>query len=869
MPSPRAIVIVSFAVGLGWSDAASAQRLPGGVVPKHYTLRFAPDLVAATFSGTARIDVDVAAPTATLTLHSLELTLSDVGIIQGHVTRKATVALHPDRQQAELSLANPLAAGPATITIAFSGVLNKQLTGLYLGTKDERRYAATQLEATEARRMFPSFDEPALKAAFDISAVIDQKFMAISNGRQISDVPGPAAGTHTVTFATTPRMSTYLVALLVGEFECASGLAGDIPLRVCALPGQQPMTAFALEATKGVLDFYSKYYEIKYPFGKLDQIAIPDFSAGAMENSGAIVYRELLLLVDPANATTEQQQLVAQVIAHEIAHQWFGNLVTMAWWDDLWLSEGFASWMEAKALDAWKPEWRMSESVSLGYPFFVDSSAHTRPIHAAAETPDEISQLFDGIAYQKTAAVLRMIERYVGAANFRRGVNAYLAKHQYGNATADDFAAALAAASNQPVDRTIRDFVEQPGLPLLTISARCDGQQTRVDVTQRRFFYDAARLEGASTERWAVPVCLRAGDDAPTCRMVAAASETIELPGCHQPVLGNDKSYGYYRTAYSPESASLIARAPTVSDSERALFLGDQSALVTAGRMEIGALLDLIDAQRPTPGRLVLQDIFYPLRSVHRTLASPSDREAFERWARTLMRGPLAELGLTTRPSDTDEQKKYRTIVVKFAIEVARDPDVIARLTGLATAYMAGEKNVDPALVDPAFTAVTQAGDPAMYDRFTALGANAANPLDRDRYVSSLAAFENEALVRRTLEYAISEQSRAQDVAGHLFTAFSNPAGTRIAWAFLKQNYETLVAKAGLVLGAGIVGVVGAACEPDLIADMEAYFVAKKVPGAERVFQDGLERARLCVHEKEQQQASLHRWLSARATRSK
>jgi puromycin-sensitive aminopeptidase len=867
-PCGRAAIVMCFVVSLAVPDAGFAQRLPGAVTPKHYTLRFTPDLTAATFTGTARIDVDVATPTSQVVLNALDLTLSEVRITQAGATRNAQVAMHPERQQAELTLSDPLVAGPAMIELSFAGALSKQLAGFYLGTKGEHRYAASQLQATDARRMFPSFDEPALKAAFDISAVVDQKHVAISNGRQISDVPGPAAGQHTVTFATTPRMSTYLVALLVGEFTCASGAVGDIPLRVCALPGQEAMTSFALEATKGVLNFYGRYYEIKYPFDKLDQIGIPDFGAGAMENSGAIVYRESLLLVDSANTTIEQQRLVAEVIAHEIAHQWFGNLVTMKWWDDIWLNEGFATWMSGKALDAWKPEWRTEESFQMGYPFWIDSFANTRPIHASAETPEEILQLFDGIAYQKTAAVLRMVENYIGAEDFRRGVNSYLAKHQYANAGADDFARAIAEASKQPVDQTLKDFVRQPGLPLLTVTPTCDGQLTRIAIKQQRFFFDPKRLDAESPERWSVPMCLRALDDAPVCRMITREQQTIELPGCHQPLVANAQANGYYRTAYSPEAAEGIAKAPSVRDDERALFFADQWALVVAGRMDIGPFLDWVSAQRPRIGRFTLDELFYTLRAIREDILSPGDRAAFEQWARTLVQTPLVELGLATRTNDSDEQKKYRSTLVRFASEVAREPEVVAKLIALATAYMSGSKNVDPALVDPALGAVTKSGDPTMYDRFVSLSDSSANPLDRDRYVYSLSAFENEALVKRALDYALSPQSRAQDVGGLVLTAFQNPAGRRAAWEFLKPNYDALTAKVGPVLGGSAVSVVGTACEPDLIADMERFFTEKKVPGTVRILQDGLERARICVSLKERQQGALHRWLARRPNSS-
>src|SRR5215218_4844441 len=428
-----------FAMCAALAMPAMAQRLPEGIVPSHYTLTFTPDLASATFAGDEDIAVRVTGATSTIVLNALGLAITDVTVVQGTSTSRATVAYDKDRQQATLSLDRPLAAGEAQVRSRFTGSLNEQLGGFYLSKTAKRRYAATQFEATDARRAFPCFDEPALKATFDISLVIDRGDVAISNAPVRSDTPGPGDGKHTIAFATTKRMSTYLVAMLVGDFECLEDSEDGVPLRICATPGQVKSARYAMEATKSILAFYNRYYSIKYPFEKLDQIAVADFMAGAMENTGAIVYRETALLIDDETATPEQKREVAGVIAHEVAHQWFGDLVTMAWWNDVWLNEGFATWMTAKPLAAWKPEWNVGlESVqgtteALG----TDAVASTRPIRAPeVSTPAQIEQLFDGITYGKTAAVLRMIEQYLGPETFQKAVNAYIEAHAYANATA-------------------------------------------------------------------------------------------------------------------------------------------------------------------------------------------------------------------------------------------------------------------------------------------------------------------------------------------------------------------------------------------------------------------------------------------------
>src|SRR5712672_1918423 len=416
-----------------------AQRLPELARPVNYQLNFAPDFKKNTFTGEERISIQVLKPTSEIVLNAAEIDFVSASITSAGVTQETEVSLDKTKQMATLTLAKPIAAGPATIQIHFNGLLNDELRGFYLG-KDEqgRKYAVTQFEATDARRAFPSFDEPAYKATFDITVVADRKHVVLSNAKVLIDKPGPAEGKHTVKFATSAKMSSYLVAIAVGEFEAVEGESDGIPIRVWGTPGKKELDGFALESAKFFMHYYNQYFGIKYPFEKLDLIGLPDFAAGAMENTGLITFREALLLIDEKHASIPLKRDVADIVSHEMAHMWFGDLVTMQWWDDIWLNEGFATWMSPKPVAAWKPEWHVElETVrdsltSLG----VDSLRHTRPIQQAAETPEQIQELFDGIAYGKTAAVLRMLEAYIGPESFRAGVKQYLKEHAYGNATA-------------------------------------------------------------------------------------------------------------------------------------------------------------------------------------------------------------------------------------------------------------------------------------------------------------------------------------------------------------------------------------------------------------------------------------------------
>src|SRR6476619_3744681 len=450
------------------ASSAIAQRLPSGVTPTHYTLWFAPDLERATFRGRETIDVTLQRPTTTITLNAAEIDFGDVSIEAGGRRQTARVTLNEKNEMATLTVPQAVPAGRASIQITYTGMLNDKLRGFYLSKANGRRYAVTQMEATDARRAFPSWDEPAYKATFDVSLMIDS------------------------------------------DFVCRNGSADNIAVRVCSTPDKLPLTGFALEAAQQVLKFYNEWTGIKYQFGKLDIIGVPDFAAGAMENAGAITFREEYLFADPQSASLGTRKTVASIISHEIAHQWFGNLVTMKWWDDIWLNEGFATWMANKPLATWHPEWQvdLDEVEERQTAVSTDALRSTRPIRTKVETPDEINEVFDRIAYEKTASVLRTIENYVGPEVFRKGVGAYLRKYSFANATGEDFWTEVARTTGKPVDRIMKPFIEQAGVPVVKIESKCQGSAANVALHQDRF----VTLGGpplSVSPLWAILVCFK------------------------------------------------------------------------------------------------------------------------------------------------------------------------------------------------------------------------------------------------------------------------------------------------------------------------------------------------------------------------
>ena len=847
---------------------AAAQRLPTNVRPDHYDLAFDVDLARARFHGTETIRVRLNAPATRIVLHALDLEFHEVTIDGGGARQRAEVVLDQSAETATLVVPKSLPAGRADLHIRYSGVLNDDLRGFYLSTANGRRYAVTQFESTDARRAYPSFDEPALKATFAVTLTIDRGDTAISNGRLVSDIPGPGDSHHTLKFETTARMSSYLVAMAVGDFECLEGAAGRVPLRVCATPGKQELGRLALEMTGEILTFYNRYYDIKYPFGKLDMVAIPDFAAGAMENTAAIFYRETDLLADATTASPATRKNIAAVIAHEVAHQWFGDLVTMRWWDDLWLNEGFATWMETRPLAAAHPEWQLGidEARQNQAALNLDALASTRPIHSNAETPAEIEATFDLIAYQKGASVLRMIERYVGEDDFRKGVNAYLAKHAYANATSEDFWSAIARASRKPVDRILPTFVNQPGVPVVDVSVACDGGGHTLSLAQRRLSLDAARPTTAA--RWQVPICRKyAGVFGVSCTEMRSDTATIVGSACPSWVFINAGAQGYYRTAYPPDMLRAMAHAveDALTPAERLSLAGDEWALVSTGRHSVAEYLTLAGGFGMERTSGVLDEIAGRLAVIHGRIAGDRERPHIEAFVRSLLQRLFGELGLETAPADSDDRRALRAVVVETLGTSGNDPDVLVGARTLVDRALSGGAPLDPSMATTLLHASAKRGDRALFESLVAAARRAAAPEEYYRLVGTLAYFEDPSLVERGLERVLGDEVRSQDAALYLrgFLGNSNAGVNARAWTFLKAHWAELLPKLSISLAdVGLVGALSSFCDAGTRDDITAFFAAHPRPTAARRLRQTLETIDNCIALREKQAPALVEWLS-------
>ena len=842
--------------------SARGQRLALTVHPEHYQLTLTPNLKDATFTGNEKIDVVLSEPSNSITLNAAEIKFQTVSVQIGGKELTADITVDAAKQQATFKFDRTLPAGALTLQIEYSGILNGQLRGFYLSKTAKRDYAVTQFEPTDARRAFPSFDEPAMKATFDVTLIVDRGDTAISNTNIVSDTPGPGTDKHTIRFATTPKMSTYLVAFLVGDFQCTSGESDGTPIRACATPDKVEYTRFALSAAEFVLRYYNNYFGIKYPMPKLDMIALPDFEAGAMENFGAITYRETDLLIDEKAASVGAKKNVALVVAHEMAHQWFGDMVTMQWWNNLWLNEGFATWMENKPVAAWHPEWNIPQDVAAGLngTLNLDAQHTTRTIRAKAETPDEINEMFDGITYGKAGAMLLMVENYEGENTFRQGVHNYLAAHMYGNATAEDFWNAQTAVSKKPVDKIMESFVEQPGEPLLTFENPAGNVAI---ASQQRFFITPTATTG-KTQTWTVPVCFKASDRGENCEILSQSRQPLNRPAA--PFLfANAEGKGYYRTKYPAALyAKIVANVETgLTPEERIILLGDQWAQVRANKAPVGDYLDLAAAVKDDTSGTVIETALDSVGAIYSRIAATADeRAAISSWVQRTFKPSLDRLG-PAKSDDTPERRELRAALFGAVGIIGKDPDVIADAKQIAAKYLNNQQSVDPTLAEAAMEIAAVNGNSAFYDRLKQEAETSSNPELQEGSLRLLAEFKDASLETRSLDYTVSGKVRNQDSVIELLIMLRGTDTRDLAWNYITQNWGKVQAQLTTSMGGYLVSGAGSFCSAEKRDEVVNFFTTHKVPASERALARAKDQINDCIELRSLQEPNLKAWIAS------
>jgi puromycin-sensitive aminopeptidase len=841
-------------------------RLDPAVRPTDYDLRIEPDLARGTFRGEVVIALEIARPRAEITLHAADLKIERALVRSGGAARKVRVTPRPVDEALTLTLREKL-RGRATLDLSFSGKLGTHLRGLYGAASDGRRYAFTQLEAADARRMLPCFDEPGFKARYRIAVVARDGDAVVSNSPVEQEEP-LGGGRRIVRFAVTPRLSTYLLALAVGPLEGSrTRMLGSTPIRVWHVPGKEHLTEFGLEAAAESLRRLEAYFGIPYPYGKLDLVAVPDFEAGAMENAGAVFFRETLLLLDPAAASLAERKRAAEVIAHELAHMWYGDLVTMAWWDDLWLNEAFATWMAYKVVDDWKPEWRMWS----GYEhdragaLALDALANTHPIYARVRNVAEATENFDAITYEKGAAVVRMIEHYLGADAFRDGVQLYMRRHREQNAVARDLWRALEEASGRAVERVAQAWIEKPGFPLVSIRR---AGEARLRVRQERFFSDPKIPSPRRRAAWPLPLVVKWQSDGSSSVdrfLVTGTSREVRLSAEKSPdwIYGNAAAGGFYRVLHEDrDHAALISGLGRVlSPVERLALVGDQWALVRAGRASIESFLDVIDALGDETDYDVLEGIGGPLGLIDEQLLEGEAQRRFRAWIARCFGPQLDALGWEAKPGEEDSHRLRRAAVLRLVGSIAEAPPVAAEARRRLDGYLTDRSSLEPNLADPVVSLGARHGDADLYERYRQVAASATTPQERRRFLLNLASFRRVELVTRTLEATLEEEIPTQDVAFVYMRLFANPGGRDSSWRFFTRHWGAIRRRIPPLMVSRLVEGTPALRDPRYAREVARFFRAHPVAEAARSLKQALEIFRLNTELRRRAGPGLDRWL--------
>ena len=816
-------------------------RLPRTVVPQRYTLVLEPDLAAATFTGTVEIDVALTEGVDEIVMNAIDLGIDSVSV-DGVA---ATFQLDEATERLTISAATPF--GESKIVIGFTGTLNDKLRGWYRSTyRDadgaEHVIATSQMQATDCRRAFPCWDEPDFKAIFDVTLVIDPELLAVSNGAEISREVR-ADGKELVHFNQTMPMSTYLVAFVVGPLEATEpvqvpllGSDATIPLRIVHVPGKGHLTAFGLDVGAAALGWYQQYYGIPYPTDKCDMLALPDFAAGAMENLGCITYRENLLLCDTATSTQAEQQVLADVVTHELAHMWFGDLVTMKWWNGIWLNEAFATFMEIACCNAYRPDWKRWTTFSLerSVAFETDSLASTRSVEFPVEAPADCDGMFDVLTYQKGGALLRMLEQFIGEDEFRNGVSHYLRTHTYGNTETSDLWDAIEQANPAtPVRRLMDSWIWQPGYPLLSVKL----VGNNVIIGQQRFAY--ADSDDATV--WVVPVHVRI-DGVETKVLMDADQIQVALPSPDAVVVVNAGGHGFVRVTYDDAlRARLVGSALTeLTTIDRYNLVDDAWNAVVAGRLGAVEFVDFVEGFASERDLAVWQVMAAGLRGVGRLIDGDA-YDAFRARVRTLASPALGELGWEPAPDEDDLTGKLRGLLVGIMAVLGNDIEAQKRCAQIESA----PGGVHPELVAAATNVVAAFGGEVEYEQFLEAFRAAATPQEQLRYLYSLAEFPTAELIQRTCELALSGEVKTQNAPFLLARCIANREQGQLAWDFVRRHWAEANDKFPTNTIVRMIDPVKMLNRDTLVADVQSFFSEHPIPQGAKTLDQVLERQRV------------------------
>ena len=891
-----ALLLLSFAAPAGAQDYPKGQ-LPTGVAPTHYTVDLITRPDRDAFSGTVTIDIALDAPTKLIWLHGQDLKIraASVSGADGKAIPATWTEIPDSDGVASLTLASEVRGPKARISISYDADYNRQLEGLYRADDGGEAYLYSQMETIFARRAFPSFDEPRFKTPFDISMTVRAGDTAVSNA-PVAKEQAVEGGLKRVTFATTKPLPTYLVALIAGPFDVVEGppvpktgfRAHEIPVRGIAAKGKGKQLKYALDNTPAILGALETYFGTAYPYEKLDIIAVTDFAYGAMENAGAITYREQLLLIDESSSLA-QKRSYALVHAHELAHQWFGNLVTPAWWNDIWLNEAFATWMGNKAAAAWDPKGEFGRLTLTGAlnAMGTDSWHAARAIAQPILSNDDIQNAFDSITYQKGGGVLAMFEQFYNPENFRKGVALYLERRAWGVATAKEFLQSVAEANNDTEGvAAFESFLNQPGVPLLSARVTCrSGAPAHLEVKQSRY-YQGEIAAGADQQRWAIPMCVAYGSGPLRDQMCVVVKEpetrlALETPACPSWVMPNADGAGYFRFSLDDASWDALAHnASLLTEKEVLSLLDSMDADFAAGRMDFDKYLDRLRSVFKARGQEgitwdMAQAPMSRLGWIDRILLPEKSRPRMAAMVNELYAPLYAQVGIDPTSafakSNPTQATLMRSPVIDAMAFYARSPEVRTELTRRAVAYLGapGDGMVHPEAIDPDVldealqVAVQERGGAIAKDIFTHIKGERSGII-RQRLLAALTKSTDPQVAAQVRALALSDELRTNEIPMILYGMMSEQQNRAAAWAWFKENFERIKNRTPPNNRAGLVGIGSYFCSAAEAADYESFFAPRvaEITGAPRSLASSLERIKACASLVEKQRPIAERVLA-------
>jgi puromycin-sensitive aminopeptidase len=851
---------------------ALAFRLDGSLRARAYRLELDVDpSERQRYFGTVELDADLAAPSSRFELHAADLEILSAEVRNAKQSERARCELHPECETLSLQLERPLKKGRVSLRIEFAGALRNDLRGLYAARSGERNYAFTQLEAADCRRFFPCLDEPDQKATFTISVRTASHNNVISNN-PVDRTEDHDDGHKTVHFTETPRLSSYLFALAVGELECSEPIyAGDVPIRIVHVPGSENMTAFALDTARECLTRLREYFALPYPYAKLDLVAVPDFEIGAMENAGAVFFRETLLLVDESSVSLVEKKRAAEVICHELAHMWYGNLVTMRWWDDLWLNEAFATWMAFDIVAKWRPEWKMWNDFchSRNSALQLDALENTHPIYTEVRTPSEATENFDLITYEKGASVVRMLERYLGPKVFQRGVRRYIKRHRESNTVASDLWRALSEAAGENVHAVVRPFIEQPGFPVVRVRIERDKRAgVSVRLQQERFDARGPASNGkpktggatgatSKTELWPIPWVGRIGIGHAKTGRSALARQLLRKPNERVKLEQSDVRYlygnadegGFFRPLHDARDLpALIEALPELAVSERLGFVQHQWALVRAGYTGLSDFLPLVAALAHETDADVLRALLAPLEHLVDDVARSSGAGLLSKLQAFLIEtfGPtLLELGWDPAPDESDGQRLRRSELVQIVALLGESVAANDAAEERFQAYMDDRVALDPNLIAPVLSLAARRADAGRLDQLLDASEHDTTPQARRRFRLVLSDVRDPKLASSVLLTCLSPRIPTQDVAFVVARLVRNPHVQELAFRFVQERWSDLRERIPAMLMSRLIEATPALRTEAHRRTLQQFFSTHPLPTAARALKQADERFRL------------------------